>query len=491
MRSRTAHAGGESAERYRSIFETAVDAIITIDEAGRVDSINPAGERMFGWSAGELFGRNVSVLMPEPDRSAHDGHIRRYLETGEPRIIGIGRTVAGLRRDGSTFPIRLSVGEMEVGGRRMFTGIVADVSDLQRAERSLLEERDHVLGLLDAMQDGLSVLSPGGVMIEVNREFCAMTGFSRDELLGSTPPYPYWDADPEAIRRGFERIRREGAAEWDLEFRRKDGSRFPVILKGSPLPDPRDEVTGYLATVKDVTERRLMERARDDFVVLASHELRTPLTSVVGYLDLLLDEDDPVAPEHRGFIEIAARNAARLARLVDDLVLVARADAGRLGMMRTPVDLGEIAAEAVETARRAGGPGAADLVGRIEPTRVFGDRERLAQLCECLLSNARKFTPAGGRICVRVGASGGRAEVVVDDSGLGIPPAERERVFERFYRGAAAREAEVQGAGLGLAIAGLIVEAHGGRIEICEREGPGTMIRVDLPLADAAEGAGV
>jgi two-component system, LuxR family, sensor kinase FixL len=133
----------ESEARMRAVFETAVDAIITIDEQGRMERMNPAAERLFGYSEAEAVGRNVSMLMPEPHRSAHDGYLAHYLLTGEQRVIGKGREVSGRRKDGSVFPMDLAVAEMRLGTRRMFTGIVRDITERKRAEehnRALLQE---------------------------------------------------------------------------------------------------------------------------------------------------------------------------------------------------------------------------------------------------------------------------------------------------------------------------------------------------------------
>ena len=125
--------------RLRAIVDNAVDAIITIDDRGLIDTVNPATERLFGYARDEMAGRNVSMLMPEPFRSDHDEYLRRYLGTGEARIIGLGREVVGLRRDGTTFPLDLSVSEFHVAGRRMFTGILHDVTNRRRLEREILE----------------------------------------------------------------------------------------------------------------------------------------------------------------------------------------------------------------------------------------------------------------------------------------------------------------------------------------------------------------
>jgi len=142
----------ESTQRLKAIVDTAVDGLVTINERGIIESANPAAERMFGWDASELVGRNVSMLMPEPDRSAHDGYLRRYLMTRERRVIGIGREMRGLRRDGTLFPMDLAISETPLpSGRRIFTGLLRDVSDRKRIEAELLDSdqrKDEFLAVL-------------------------------------------------------------------------------------------------------------------------------------------------------------------------------------------------------------------------------------------------------------------------------------------------------------------------------------------------------
>ena len=127
------------AAKLRGILESAVTAIVTIDERGLIETVNPATERLFGYAAQDLIGQNVKILMPEPYRAEHDGYIDSYLETGEKKIIGIGREVSGRRKDGTTFPVHLSVSEFEADGRRYFTGMIYDISDRKHVEEALLE----------------------------------------------------------------------------------------------------------------------------------------------------------------------------------------------------------------------------------------------------------------------------------------------------------------------------------------------------------------
>jgi signal transduction histidine kinase len=232
---------------------------------------------------------------------------------------------------------------------------------------------------------------------------------------------------------------------------------------------------------------RLVEadRLKDEFVALISHDLRTPLTSIVGYVELALDEEvePPLDDERRSYLKIVARSSERLLRLVDDLLFVARLQAGRLAISPREMDLGEVAAQAVDEARpRAEQEGLTISCLVDTPVPIEGDRGRIFQLLDNLISNAIKFTPDGGRVDVRALRSTTGGILEVSDTGIGLGPGEAEQVFERFFRSSRATDQQIPGTGLGLFIARAIAEAHGGRIVASSRAGLGTTFRIELPL---------
>jgi len=234
---------------------------------------------------------------------------------------------------------------------------------------------------------------------------------------------------------------------------------------------------------------RELDRLKDSFVATVSHELRTPLTSIRGYLELLLEgEAGDLTDEQRRFLSIVDRNSARLLGLVGDLLFVAQVDAGGMLVEAAPVDLGELATECVQSS----GPVAEARGVALEREGAValpldGDPKRLAQLLDNLVSNALKFTPEGGTVTVRTLAGPGAAILEVEDSGIGIAPAEQTRLFDRFYRTAAAGDMAIQGTGLGLAIAKAIAEAHGGTISVTSAVGQGSIFRVVLPARARVE----
>jgi signal transduction histidine kinase len=243
-------------------------------------------------------------------------------------------------------------------------------------------------------------------------------------------------------------------------------------------------LVGILRALERIRSRLIeADRLKDEFVALISHDLRTPLTSIMGYVELALDDtgEPKLDDERRGFLEVVSRSSYRLMRLVDDLLFVARLQAGRLDLTPTLLDLAALARQAAEEAKRQASAKGVELVFEgDESVEIDADKGRMFQLLDNLVSNAIKFTPEGGRVEVCV-ALNGNAVLEVRDTGVGLTAEEAPRVFERFFRTENAVQDQVPGTGLGLFIAQAITEAHGGRISARPREGGGAVFRVELP----------
>jgi signal transduction histidine kinase len=233
---------------------------------------------------------------------------------------------------------------------------------------------------------------------------------------------------------------------------------------------------------------READRLKDEFVALISHDLRTPLTSIMGYLELAMD-DDALGDEPRSYLEVVQRNSDRLLRLVNDLLFVARLEAGELDLHSSEVDLGACVRQAVEEARPRAQAKGIELGCEVQSVpEIRADRGRMFQLLDNLISNAIKFTPEEGRVEVRLVQRDSRIRIEVSDTGIGIAQDEVGRLFERFFRASTATERHIPGTGLGLYIAGAIVQAHGGEIDVQSEPGRGTTFCVQFPLVAAAAG---
>jgi PAS domain S-box-containing protein len=308
----------------------------------------------------------------------------------------------------------------------------------------------------------------------------------------------------EPLRSEYRYIKADGSLVWVLDetilVRDEQGTPlwvqgFLVDITESKLlaaaeKDARAQAEAAQRDLAAQNERlRELDRLKDEFIALVSHELRTPLTSIRGYTELMLDgEAGALTDDQRQFLGVVERNSHRLLHLVGDLLFLAQVEAGKLVLDVGALDLGAVASESVETARpQAEAKGVTLTLATGPAPPIAGDRARIAQLLDNLVSNAVKFTPESGRVDVRVRVDGSQAVLEVRDSGMGIPASEQEYLFDRFFRSSGATEQAIQGTGLGLAISKAIVDAHAGRITVASQEGAGTTFRVALPLASHAE----
>jgi len=267
----------------------------------------------------------------------------------------------------------------------------------------------------------------------------------------------------------------------DWTYVRRDGSTLTVRLAVTRREEHDGSVAGYVVVATDVTAEREAARLQDEFVSLVSHELRTPLTSVLGYLELLTDGTDPLTDEQREYLTVIDRNARRQLRLVGDLLLSAQVDAGRFAITPQRTDLADVVTASVTSATPAAEGARVRLESSIEASPVVADPVRLAQALDNLVSNAIKFTPAGGTIRVAVAPYGEGARITVADTGIGIPPDELESLTTRFFRASTATRRAIPGVGLGLSITKAVVDAHGGTLSITSQVGEGTTFTIDLP----------
>lgn len=282
----------------------------------------------------------------------------------------------------------------------------------------------------------------------------------------------------DAVRSGYADVR-------DWTYVRADGKHVPVQVAATPRLDENGHRVGFIFVATDMTQAREFARLKDEFVGLISHELRTPLSSILGYLELMRDdEDDPLSQEQLQYLGVAERNAHRLLRLVGDLLFTAQVESGRFPLDQKDVALGPVISASVESAGPVAANAGVTLSAELpeEPVVTFGDTLRIGQSVDNLISNAIKFTPSGGSVTVSLTREGDDAVIAVTDTGIGIPAVELGQLSNRFFRASTATRNAVPGVGLGLTITKAIVTAHGGRIDIASEEGVGTTISLRLPL---------
>ena len=469
-----------------AIFESAVDGIVVIDAEGRIEAFNPAAERLFGYHEREVVGENVKMLMPAPYRDEHDGYLARYRSTGQARIIGIGREVQGLRRDGSIFPVHLSVGEMSVEGQTKYTGILHDLSARVELEARLRSSEERWRSIIESAVDAIIVIDSHGSIEAFNPGAERLFGYREREVLGRNVsmlmPSPYREEHDGYLARYLTtREARVIGMGREVTGRKADGSPFPLHLSvGEMLLGGQRKFTGIL---HDLSGRvRIEEQLREqtalarlgEMAAVIAHEVKNPLAGIRGAVQVIGGRLPQGSREGAVVGEIISR-IDTLAGLIQDLLLFARPPQPR----PVPVDVSPIlsgTAELLNTDPALRGL-RIEITGSAPP--IAADAELLKIVFLNLMMNSAHAMKGEGRIRVDIHAGDGVARVVVADMGPGIPSEIREKIFTPFFT------TKSRGTGLGLSTAKRLVEAHQGTIRIdCPPSG-GTTVTIDLPLAQA------
>jgi PAS domain S-box-containing protein len=352
----------------------------------------------------------------------------------------------------------------------------AALSNAELYQRVALE-KERSFAILANIADGIVAVDREGHVVLWNRAAEEITGVPQEEALGHPPP----DVLGRELESGGETpsgdrlvpIVRSGQEAW-------------LSVTEAVMRDPAGLVAGRIFAFRDISADRAVEQMKSEFVSAVSHELRTPLTSIYGFAETLLRQDVLFGEdERRTFLRYIASESERLTRIVDALLNVARLDTGDLQVVLAPTDVGALVAEAVTAAQEAA-PGehsfAVDVPG--EGLAAAADPEKLRQILAVLLDNAVRYSPAGGTVTVAARRNADKVELEVADEGIGIPAAEQERIFRKFYRAeGSARDGGAGGTGLGLFIAQGLVQAMGGRIAVASVEGEGSTFSFELPLA--------
>ena len=357
--------------------------------------------------------------------------------------------------------------------------------------------------ILESAAEGIYGIDPQGYTLFLNPAASRMLGRAADDVIGRPFEAVLGMGAAEAGGEGVNPVRATlatgvGREVKDAHFRRADGGAFPVEYASTPMLE-EGRLTGAVVTFRDVTERREVERMKDEFISVVSHELRTPLTSIRGSLGLLAAGKAGEVPEKgRRMLEIAVQNTDRLVRLINDILDIERIESGRVTMELRPVDAAELARHAVEVMSAMAEKAGVRLTVRAERQPLEADPDRILQVLTNLLSNAVKFSPPGGEVALTVERRDGEVVFRVRDQGRGIPADRLESIFERFQQVDSSDAREKGGTGLGLAICRSIVQQHGGQIGVESTPGAGSTFTFTLPggappeprRVEAEDGAG-
>ncbi|NMG20474.1 PAS domain S-box protein [Brasilonema bromeliae] len=494
-RQRTQSALRLSQARFAGILEIADDAIISIDASQCITLFNQGAEKIFGYTAAEVIGQPLDLLLPARYTCVHRQHVAGFASSnGTARRMGERREIFARCKDGTEFPAEASISKLELGNEIIFTVILRDITVNQRA-REVLERLSHQNELiLNSVGEGLCGLDKLGKITFVNPAAAKLLGYQVTELIGQSIdiilPLSKLDGTPYTLTDSpiYESLKDASVDQVTNEvFRRKNNSSFPVEYASTPILE-QGKVKGAVITFKDITERQLVERMKDEFISVVSHELRTPLTSIHGSLGMLSSGLlSPASERGKRLLEIAVDSTDRLVRLINDILDIERIESGKVTMAKEVCNAGDLMTSAADVMQAMAQRYGVNLSVSPICVDLWADRDRLIQTLTNLLSNAIKFSPSGGTVWLTAERQELQILFQVKDQGRGIPSDKLETIFERFQQVDSSDSRNHEGTGLGLAICRSIVQQHSGNIWAQSNLGEGSTFYFTLPIPKDAQ----
>jgi PAS domain S-box-containing protein len=481
----------ESAARMRSILESALDCIVTMDHEGKIVEFNPAAEATFGYKRSEAVGTPLAdLLIPPALRERHRRGLAKYLATGEAPVLGKQLELTAVRADGSEFPVELAITRIPQEGPAMFTGFIRDITERKRVEQTLRKSEERFRTLVQAAPNAIVMVDRTGKIILVNSQAERLFGHSPEELMGQSiemlVPERFRGEHPGYRKNFFSDLRpRVMGAGRDLFGLRKDGSEVPVEIGLTPVET--EEGTFVMSTIVDITERkraeeqirrlnaeleqRVIERTAqleasikelEAFSYSVSHDLRAPLRAIDGFSSAVLEDyGNKLDSQGKRYLERARAATQRMGSLIDDLLNLSRLS--RAPIQHQKVDLGEIATQiAAELKQSQPERNVSFIIA--DGLVAEGDAELLRVVLDNLLRNAWKYSSKHPTATIEVGSinNDGKCVYFVRDDGAGFDMAHSNLLFVPFQR--LHRQIDFEGTGVGLATVHRIIQRHDGQL---------------------------
>lgn len=497
-RKRAEEALRESEERFHQAFENAAIGMALVSLDGHWLQVNRSLCEMLGYSEQELLTTTFQAVTHPDDLQIGLNYFQQML-SGEIRSCQFEKRY--LHKLGYTVWVMLSssiIRDRQDQPLYIVTQI-EDISDVYRQatlRKQTLEELRNLSDALESAVEGIAQLDTRGRYIKINPAYASMFGYQPQEVIGMHWQQTVYPDDLETIETAYQRMLAEGKAEAEVRAVRQDGTLFDQQVVMVKAYDQQQQFIGNYCFVKDISDRREVERLKDEFISVVSHELRTPLTSISAALDLLAEgvlQNQP--QEAQQMLNIAANNTDRLVRLINDILDIERIESGKIVMTKQACDAAHLMNQSIETIQEIAEKAGITLSVSPLSVRLWADPDRIIQVLTNLLSNAIKFSPQGSTVWLSAELIRGQESetvhpsspcdtllIKVKDQGRGIPSDKLESIFERFQQVDASDSRQKGGTGLGLAICRSILQQHEGQIWAQSTLGEGSIFCVTLPI---------
>ncbi len=491
---------------FRQLFDTAPDAILIADEEGRIVLVNQQVERFFGYSRSELLGERLEILIPSRLRKGHIHRRLQYVQTPQIRPMGSGLELWGCRKDGSEFPVEISLSPVAVGARTLFSASIRDVTERKSLEAETKRLHQYLLSALDSVEGSFFIWDREDRLVVCNSMARASWGCRLPgEIVGRTwqdvfhanldaGVFDFADQPGDSFRDNLKKYHADPQGVFDATT--SEGRSVRLVERKTPeggsvglITDVTDDVRHAQQLQEARAAAEEASSAKSEFLSSMSHELRTPLNAVLGFAQLLQrDKKTPLTDRQQERLGHVLRAGEHLLHLIDDVLDLARIESRRVLISVEPVDLREVLIEVrSNVTEQAEGVGIEVLPIQIssELPPVSADRTRCKQILMNFASNAVKYGRRGGQLEFRTTRDDAFVRVALIDDGIGIPADQQHRIFEPFQR-AGQETGAIEGTGIGLSICKRLAELMGGRVGFASTEGRGSEFWVELPIHDDA-----
>jgi PAS domain S-box-containing protein len=487
---------------FDALLDAAPDGIVVCDGDGIVVLVNSETERMFGYAHDELPGQSIELLIPEHVRPRHHHHFASYRAVPKLRPMGTNLDLHGRRRDGTEFPVEISLSPLPTKQGLLIIAGIRDVTDRRELERDKKRATAYLLSAMEAVQEAFLLFDENDRVILVNSAARMLLGPVGD---APTAGRTFEELLAASIAAGTYELGGESTESWyarRLAYHRNPSGVLDLRTRGGRsirITERKTADHGTVTMIADITDdvqradelRQAREQAeaaseaKSEFLSSMSHELRTPLNAILGFAQLLeRDRKQPLTERQIERLSHVLRGGEHLLRLIDDVLDLARIEAGRVSVSPEPVVVAEVLAEVVHTLEPMATRAGIRIVPPAVPTStppVIADRTRLAQVLMNFGSNAIKYGKADGHVAFRAEVVASSVRITVIDDGVGIPESKRDKIFEPFQR--AGQEAgPIEGTGIGLTISKRLAEIMRARVGFQSEVGRGSEFWIELPI---------